>query len=494
MNQEIELKLVALGASPVQLAAQLARMPALRAKTPTRSRLYNQYFDTPEQALRAQRTSLRLRRVGTGAKATWLQTLKTGGDAAHSALARRGEWEERVPTGELQRDLLDATPWATLDPDGTLFAQLAPCFETHFERTTWRVPVRRLGTVEVALDVGNITAGAATLALCEIELELKSGTSAAVFALAEEIAARIAVLPMAQSKSERGYALARGPALAAQPARAPALHAGMTAPHIVHALLSEALHHFVSALALLHADDGAEAVHQARLGWRRLRSLHKVFAPLLRDEALPSPPALQPLREALGRQRDLDVAALHTLPQWAEAFAAGDAQRQDHWAQLLRHLAQARQRARHLTLSELAKPAAGLALLQLVRSIEALRDDTDSTGPAARLRQDMADWSRHRIKGLHRRFERALAQARDEPGRHRARLLAKQVRYAAEALETVLPQRRARRWARQAHEVQDRIGAQRDLVVAARTAAQLLPDSASAEFLRGAASASNRCL
>lgn len=492
MGQEVELKLLPMGVAVPQLAARLSRIAPLNRLTPARTTLHNLYFDTPDQTLRAQRISLRLRRAGQGARAHWLQTLKTSGGPA-SALARRGEWELPVAEGRLSRAVLQGTPWDAIDPQGNLFAQLVPCFETHFTRTTWQVPVRRQGAVELALDVGEIRAGAATQALCEIELESTSGAPEALFTLARTLGVRIAVLPLVQSKSERGYALARGEAAAARHAQPPVLARDMPAAEVVHTVLGEALAQCLANLAALRAGrapESIEAVHQARVGWRRLRSLLHLFGPLLQGDA-PALATLAPLREALGRQRDLDVAATETLPAWAASFGDAAPSRQAQWDALCARFATERRHAQERTQAELERPAVGLALLDLLQWLEGVRHGGRLHAQGA-LHHQITDWSRHRVKGLHRRFEQTLAQAHDAEEDHRARILAKRLRYAAEGLAPLLPRRRAVQWAAQAAQLQARIGTQRDLALAAHEASVLLPGSACAEFLRGAAAALRR--
>ena len=79
-------------------------------------------------------------------KVHWLQALKTE-DTSAGGLSQRGEWEATVREGKLDPVVLQGTPWPTLDADGTLLPQLAPCFETDATRTL------RLFTF---VDVGNV--------------------------------------------------------------------------------------------------------------------------------------------------------------------------------------------------------------------------------------------------------------------------------------------------------------------------------------------------
>lgn len=130
--------------------------------------MHNVYYDTPDQILRRRKIALRLRRVGSAAKATWLQTLKTGGNG-NSALSPRGEWESAVPHTELDLLVLQVTPWPKIDADGTVFSALVPCFVTDFERTRWTVRKRDESIVELSLDIGQIRTGYRCATICELE-------------------------------------------------------------------------------------------------------------------------------------------------------------------------------------------------------------------------------------------------------------------------------------------------------------------------------------
>lgn len=81
------------------------------------------------------------------------------GGRSKLALSQRGEWESPVGSGGLTMAVLQATPWAGIDPDGTVFQALQASFETTFERTSWLVRRRDGSRIEVALDIGQVVAG-----------------------------------------------------------------------------------------------------------------------------------------------------------------------------------------------------------------------------------------------------------------------------------------------------------------------------------------------
>jgi len=474
---EIKLALPAGGTAP--LLRQLGAVPALARHPPVRQQVHNLYYDTPGQDLRRQRAALRIRRVEGDGAPQWLQTLKTA-DAGLSALSRRGEWEVPVDGPALQQDALrGAPPWPQLDPDGTLFATLQPCFSTDFERTRWTVRLRGGATIEVALDLGEIVAAGRTAPLCELELELLAGPPEALFTLAGQIARRVAVLPLSASKAERGFALAQGVLDAPRHARAPALGRRTSVQALAGPLLAEMFDQFTANLHALLGADHPELVHQARVGWRRLRSAQR----LLRPGLAVSPPSwlgLRPLLDLLGELRDLDVASTQTLPAWQPAFAAEDARRAALWAEVEQSFQAAANQCRQAVRRALQEPGAGQALLATVQWLEAL-----AAAPPA-LPLPARHWARERVAHLHTRWKAARAQAVDAAGQHRARLLAKRLRYNIEAFGPLLPARAAR-WHARASAHQDEVGALRDAVQAGVLAARLKAPPEVQAFLRGVA-------
>lgn len=484
---EIELKLELPGADQRLIAAQVAAIPPLDGIVSEQQQLRNIYFDTPEQHLRKQRAALRLRSVRQGnERERWKQTFKTAGSGT-SGLSQRGEWESSVPGGALDPLALKDTPWHAIEGHEQLFAQLAPCFETASERTLWQVNAGDGGLIEVALDVGSVQARGQSLPICELELELVSGPVDALFSLAGQIAARVAVLPSATSKAERGWRMLDDSSANALRARPPSLRPDLPAMHAAEAVLGEMLSQFSENLARLVRFDDAELVHQARVGWRRWNSGLWLFKPLLKDVPAPDSSGLAPLRQVLGRLRDLDVAAVETLPPWKEAFIAGDAGRQAHWKRLEKTIAREREALRRTLREILATPDTGAALVGLSRWVHTLHHyETRS--------EDIGPWAEKRTSRLHRRLKNEMAEAEEarEHGdenalelEHRTRLLAKRSRYCLEAMQSLLPKSRTRRWTEEATDVQTQIGAARDLMLVTHLLEPMDTDRAILEFLRG---------
>jgi inorganic triphosphatase YgiF len=488
---KVELKLALPTSDPASLAKRLARLPVLARRKPTLQHLHSVYYDTPDQILRQQCVSLRIRRVGSDARPQWLQTLKTG-DRSGSALSQRGEWESPVPSSRLTMVVLDSTPWADLDPDGTLFQALTPVFLTTFERTSWLVRRRDGSKIEVALDIGQIVAGDKSAPLCELELELLAGPPAALFDLAQQIAATIATLPANLSKAQRGYALAQDCLDIPLRDQPPKLTEDLSVPEAAGRVLSEMFCQFTRNLDALRTSDDPEVVHQARVGWRRFKSAVRLFKPALAAVPVSSWQRLEVLLTCLGELRDLDVAHVDTLPPLADAYAAGDPLRAQRWQAMSQALMDAAQLQRKTVRYALHEPAVGANLLAATQWLEELCALNSPGDTGVEMNLSLRRWSRRRIARLHRQLKDARHDADNLESQHRVRILAKRLRYGIEALRCFLPKRVAKRWYQQAAALQQSLGATRDVMHAEALVAKLGVNRELVEFLRGFAMGQTR--
>lgn len=197
MAEEIELKLT-LNIRTVPLLKQHPRLASL----PFQKRcLRNIYLDTPEQALKSRRIAVRRRQIGT----QWLLTIKTDAPESSTAgLSRRMEWEFPMPPDQLDFSSVDIAPIREL-----LISQadsLQQSFSTDFVRTSWEIQ-QGDSTIELALDLGYIRTAHHRAPICELELELLTGSEAALTSLAQELQQPLSLTPFSLSKAARGYAL-----------------------------------------------------------------------------------------------------------------------------------------------------------------------------------------------------------------------------------------------------------------------------------------------
>jgi len=199
MHTEIELKLLIDSSSIPQLLQHPLLKSACKSE-PLKKKLHSIYFDTSDLALMREQIALRLRQ----ADEHWIQTVK-GGGKVEEGLHQRSEWEVPVTDNTLDFDKLSASPWHSFfTPD--IQSNLIPLFVTDFWRTTWLIELPN-GLIELALDVGEIKAKDKQTPICEVELELKSGTPESLFDLARELRKSITLQPENRSKAGRGYML-----------------------------------------------------------------------------------------------------------------------------------------------------------------------------------------------------------------------------------------------------------------------------------------------
>ena len=418
MALETELKL----RLPPGGGARLLRHPLLAGSAPQRQRLLNTYYDTPDLELLGQRMALRHRRKGWD----WLLTVKTANPAS-GGLARRNEWEAKVAPGQFDFSHVD---------DGDLrrwlekrTPRLEAAFTTDFTRLAWIVEPAPGTRIEIALDRGTIQSKGQREPLGELELELLAGPETALFALARELSTalgeRQALHPVAASKAERGYALFTGRRSPPQKARPAPLETNLTPLAACRSAALDCLQHLQANEAGAQRGDSPEYVHQVRVAIRRLRSLLKLFAPVLPEafrQRWTGP--WRDLGRGLGEARNWDVFLSETLPPLNAAFPGAA-----ELTRLERH-ANSRSQAAHLAVRRLlGSPAYSRLLLEFSADLFALGEEPAGQRP-------LADFAARRLDRRARqasRLARNLAEL-DHAGRHRLRIAFKKLRYAIEFL------------------------------------------------------------
>lgn len=309
---EIELKLQI----PANALRRLSAHPLLKGRGRATTRgLYSVYFDTPELDLRQQGVALRMRREGRH----WVQAIKGGGEA-QAGLHRRIEIETRVAGPLPDYAAIDDADMARLFASPQLRARLKPVFVTEFKRTTRTVCPHPGLVAEICVDRGSIRSGDGSEALCEIELELKSGPASRLFELALALLDSVALRIENRSKAERGYVLFLGTQPAPVKSRPAALAAEMSVKEAFKAIAWSTLGHMQANEPGLRLARDPEYLHQMRVALRRFRSLCGVFAEVLPQAAAPHVAELKWLAGALGPARDWDVFMTETLPPIRSEF------------------------------------------------------------------------------------------------------------------------------------------------------------------------------
>ncbi len=468
--------------SETELKLQLAprhvkrfRRSAALSKSAGTVAVDNVYFDTPDRLLQRHRMALRVRKMGAG----WLQTLKSAGKPS-GALTHRREWETPVRAvrgqGQLDLSVLSASPLPELLARQKRTVELQPVFRTRASRTQWIIE-RPDATIEVALDIGEISAKGARTTLrepiCEVELELKeeknqSGPAALIDFALELLDAdgkqSPALTPIARSKGERGYQLTTQRSPTAVKASAKGfvedITAKATTAHALRTVVAHGLAVLTANIELLLRDDDSEYVHQARVALRRVRSAVRLFDRERRDVPQSLAAELQWFARALGEARDWDVIAGETLPSLTEGIGADAVQA------LVAKAAARRQRAR-ADIRHTARSARYAALV-----LKGQRWCLTSAPAGADLLADAAapalqSASKKLLKAA--RFFAALTARR----RHEVRILAKRLRYALDLFAVALPKQTTTRYIDALSELQDVLGLLNDASVAKTVFPQL---------------------
>ncbi len=148
--------------------------------------LGNTYFDTPENWLRQHDIGLRIRRFDE----VYVQTVKTAGRVV-AGLHQRPEYNAEHKNNIPDLTLHPADIWPSGKDTETLQIELAPIFSTNFMREQWLVAMPDGSQVEVAFDQGEVVADDLRDTICEVELELKSGQTDALFTLARILVIKV---------------------------------------------------------------------------------------------------------------------------------------------------------------------------------------------------------------------------------------------------------------------------------------------------------------
>lgn len=422
---------------------RLSGHPALQGEQTT-DHLRSVYFDTPDGVLRAAGYGLRVRATGQG----FVQTLKRQTAPGQTA---RHEWEVPVASEALDFAALKATPARQLLKGRR--RDLSPRFATTVVR---RVRMVRLdgALIEAAFDAGDLSAGDRREPIYELELELKEGDPAALFTLARRLARDLAIVPVFESKAERGWRLADGASRSPRRAVPTPLSADATTSEAFRRLAMACLAQVSANAELLRVVRRPEAMHQLRVGLRRLRAALAVFQPLLAEADRERIEAeLKWLAHETDAARDLDVFIRDVFHPTALEAPSPDL------APLGRRLLTARGQAYDRALAAVQSSRYGLLMLETTAWIEtAALPDAPVQGFAAEA-----------LDRLHRQVEkrgRDLA-GQDADSRHHLRIRAKRLRYAAEFFVDLFPARRRRaRYLKALAQVQDALGALNDLAVA----------------------------
>jgi triphosphatase len=267
----------------------------------------------------------------------------------------------------------------------------------------------------------------------------------------------VPLAPDGRSKAERGYALLHGASAAAvSKAEALVLDGEASTGAAFAGILASGVAHLARNrdASLAGEQYDSEHVHQMRVALRRLRTAFTLFAGL--DSELKAQPVLADLRffaRLFGDARNWDVLTGEILPSLAAAPSTEPALQT-----LIRGAARHCARARRLVRDALRSPRYTLLVLALGELALEARARPALSAP-------LSSWAASvlsmRYRSL-RKTARGLA-AQTAAERHRVRIAAKKLRYAAEFLYTLYPKRKSEKFLRRFTALQDVLGALNDL-------------------------------
>ncbi|MCI3134080.1 CYTH and CHAD domain-containing protein [Phenylobacterium aquaticum] len=455
-DQEIELKFLC---EPRDLEALLEAAPAGATEAKALRAIY---FDTPDGRLRREHISLRVRESG-GKR---VQTLKRGEGFG------REEYEQKV--GD---DRLDLTmPALKKALPAARRKALAPAFSVAVDRRQ-RTVAHGEAMIEIAADLGTITAGDRRREICELELELKAGSPSELFALARQLARTAPLYLSYEGKAAQGQMLGDGTELVPRSQTRVRLTGDLTAAAAFQAIARTTLGLIASNAALVRETADEAALHQLRVAVRRLRSAIATCAALVGDAEAPKIRSeLKWLAGTCGEARDLDVFA-RSLKD-LKGKAAADA------ALLTEAVAKARAKAYAKAGAALASGRFRDLVLAAAAWVETAAWLTDPDGKARRRREVGARaFARAALRERWKAWRRLAKDfgKLDAEGRHKLRIKAKNLRYAAEAFAPLFAARPAARMVGRIKRLQDDLGALNDAAVAARLVGGLRLDVAGRE-------------
>lgn len=355
---------------------------------------------------------------------------------------------------------------ATLPPEGALFwpGTLPAAQPTQPDPAA--LPIARFIGRRAALAEGvtwlegRLEAGGERQRVARLYLE---GDAPEMLALAAELAVGLPLLPARVSLAEAAVALSEARSPRPRRSGPPDLAGAETIETALLAALAHLQEVILAETPACRLGEGPRGVHQSRVAIRRLRSLLKLFRPVVDGPGWREWDAqLRDLAQALGAARDWDVflqgigpgtlAALDGDPRIKRLLGAATAQRDAAYAAL----------AAFLTGPEFRRTIwLGLQLGQI--------------RPTAMVDQPLAPFA---AKLLRKRWKRLKAAGDgmdelDSNALHEMRLDAKRLRYAAEPFAAIWPGRAAKRFSKRLAALQEALGLANDATVARHLAMRL---------------------
>jgi triphosphatase len=458
-SRDVELRLELPARSLTHVTRGLVG-PASRTGAKTPAKVVSVYFDTKKLKLRKKGLSLRVRRIGQ----RHVQTIRRDG-VEDTGFAIPHEWERDIDDAKPD---LEAARETALEPllGKKLRRGLKPVFATRVERRVH--PIRSNNAeIDLVVDKGKIEAGRRSSPLCEVELELRRGDEAELFKLARRLAEEVPIQLAVESKAERGYRLAAGDKFQAVKNAPVGLTPELDVHRAFQAIAGACLRQLAANVPTIRRED-PEALHQGRVALRRLRTAVSLFSPMLADaQTAALKRELKWITGEFGPARELEVFLTHVVKPLADGKGRGPG-----LAVLTKDLRQKRKDAFQQALVAVDSARFRRLVVDTLAWIETGDWRHNGQDAARSLReQTIADAGGNELK---RRWKKVLKNGKhvaklDPERRHRLRIQAKKLRYAAEFMAAAFPGKKStrlrKRFLSRLKELQDALGELNDIVV-----------------------------
>ena len=219
------------------------------------------YYDTPDLALR--RAGVRLSIERHGRHAVQRVTIARGG--RHEQLVHETAVPDRVPDRAHLAVVLPANVAAAL-----AVARFEHLFALRYTRSMARFP-KQHPLLMAVVDRGTLAVAGTETAFAELSLTDLGGNHAGA-AAAVELLGDLPVRLAAEDRWERGFRIAAGVQVHSTKGGAVRVEAGATVGEAARIVLRNAFEHFLRNLPAASIYGDVEAVHQMRVGLRRLRA------------------------------------------------------------------------------------------------------------------------------------------------------------------------------------------------------------------------------
>lgn len=280
MSIELEMKLAAKPEQISDIKQWLSQQLGVAVEWQS-SDLVNTYYDTESHKLREMKIGLRVRRDGEN----YIQSVKSEGRVV-GGLYQRNESETQIPNANLDLELVE-DPYLQIlleeaqDEDGALRA----LFRTDFLRQHSLVNYQE-SEIEVAIDSGEISHKGDNSAICEVELELKSGEASAIFDLSRRLIEAFSLVLSSESKAERGYRLSSNHQVYLRRLDVVPLTAKSPAEGAFETIAHYGLAHWQHYIKLIKRESKVEYYLQLNRALLYMQHMYSVFAPLIPRHSL----------------------------------------------------------------------------------------------------------------------------------------------------------------------------------------------------------------